>query len=274
MDRVRIKRKSGFTLLELLVTAGATVIIASLATANAVVTARLFQIQRRSNDVTGQIQRVADEISKDFEESVISGKSFGNTNANVHILTNGQITADGTKPPSSIIYLIRPSQSVAGLNSSINYIRTYCLIDNAGSLRLVRYQKQFDDHKFIGSAVSGVPYNCSAANLALQTKNDLQLTFATTPDETQYLTDPSIKINYLRILPVWAADKAIGENYDLDPPAISIEISAEYDPNNDPSNTDEIRDDIKQYESKPIIYHTIASRCKLFSTSPSKCRIN
>jgi len=232
------RRPKGFTLIELLITTVLFVIVAGIATATFAATARFQFLGKQSQNASAQVQVALQELNGAVERAISNDSEH-----QPHILSN---TLDPFSNNVLVLYSQKPQgdSSISGSGTD-NEWRIYCVRDESGAKRLVRY-----------TATNGGHYNSAATQVTCDATALRQIVFTNNwplegPD---YLTELNVDVNVLHF---WTVTYT-GVPSAYDPPAIRTELSAVYDPSNTPGV--ELRYSDQLYGPHPILVRTIANR--------------
>lgn len=264
------RKRRGFTLLEVLIAAGITAVIASFATASLVVSLRLKELKKQNNNVELQLQTVESVIGQDVANSVsavganlpYSLYTIPLTNP---VFANSGLGSEINKYPSdSMLLMMTPRKDSNGNLTNLSDTRAYCarpILDNASNLigkQLVRY---LIDANIDPSNVT----NLTCQPEIIKAKFGL----ANLPPY-QILTSSTLQINYLRFAPLWNRVTVSTEFYDRNPPAVRMEMAARYNSNNGLINpVEQVRANASSSQSSQTFIQTVFSRCQ--NTDPSIC---
>lgn len=211
-----MKRKAGFTLLELLVTAVIFVIVAGLATAAFSSTAHFQFVNKQSQNTAAQVQIVAKNMSDVIARSVAS-----DVNHQPRFLASTQEVGQGGIANQVLAVFARKAQ----LDSSISdqtlddEWNVYCVLPDTVTnvYRLVHFV-----------APSGAAINGGVSSIACdKTTLSTSLFGGATVTGPEYLTEQNVDINAFHAAPVTYNPAPV-----VDPPAIRLELVAQYDPTN------------------------------------------
>lgn len=230
----QINKQSGFTLIELLITVSLMVIIGSFTTASLMSSARTQNAVKNAKDVQGQVDRVVEKIGSELKTSeksqtILTNKQLGTLSYSAGVANDLVVGADGyDKSPNSILMYTYNNHDEDGNIITGTYIKIICLRQDEydGKIigqRLVQYSLKEPNNPFGFQRAPSVNPECTEAyvgTLFPPAKNNIT---------TTYLTEPSVQLNYFRATPL-IMNKVFdpARTLDVNPDAISLEISAVY----------------------------------------------
>ena len=238
-----MKKPQAFTLIELLITVSLTVITTSFATASLVGSAKTQFAVKQTGELQGQVDQVVSKIKKEVQNAPVrtSGgkvRTILTERKNVtyassmsgFLVGNSQSGYDYS--PNSILLVSGEQKDDKGQTNGKEYISAYCLRQDLkdGEVigqRLVRYMVNVDSSFELNREYLATP-ECSESYL-----NGYFGRVYNTPIVPTYLTDASVMVTYFRATPLILSDpNAAGRLLDVDPDAISLEISSMYNDQN------------------------------------------
>ena len=269
---MKSSRRKAFTLIELLVTSVILVSVALFATTSLISTVQLQVANKQSQDLTATLQRVLSEISHEVEVSE-KGIDFNGVigNTSRYSLRTVNLTDTRTNfpnyPNDDLLVLTVPVATGGGGVGTTLEKHVYCaeqltLSNGEFGKRLVRYT--IDPNADFSTQYWVTP-NQICTPTAIKTLFQLGGAPISQINATHYLTDPNLRIVNLRFWPVWLAvvPLAGAQQYNLDPPAVRIEITARYDPVNANPEVGRRASDSQRF-SDQIVTRILASRYGLY----------
>lgn len=234
-------KTKAFTLIELLITTALFVAVAILATGALTTTLSAQQLTKQSQTTDQQLQFIQSTLTDDITGALTVVDVNGNVIGSRSFYVDGLVTLQldqvqiGAYPNDAMLILVEPTHDVYGQPQVAAEKHAYCaeqVLDSSGQptggKRLVRYTISPSTQAIIPAFLANAGRSCTQTYL-----NTLFGFSGGTIIPKIYLTDPTLDILNFRLWPEWFNNgKFATQFYDLDPPGVLIEVTAQYNIDN------------------------------------------
>ena len=242
--------------------------VALLTTSTLVSTLRLQTTNKQNQLITTGGKRALDTMREDI---LSTSKSSLTNVVRIHQLSQTLSFTDPLQinqytPNDTLLALVVPQRAADGTPTGTNELHVYCAELQGVSIGASRTMlgKRIARYVLPSTAVEG-----STPNPDVCIPSSIQSLYnLSAPPTAQYLTDQDAQVVELRFFPVWATTSAIPTSYVVDPPAIRIELTLQYNPFNVPlASTVEQRVSDKANTSPPLVLRSLISRSAAYSVN-------